>query len=190
MAAQKSKLKPTQNPRQAWLSIVLVLIVSGLFAFIVLPKINPGGSSSGKEGQQAPDFALDVIHAGDPGSRFRLSDQKGKPVVLDFWASWCGPCRQQAPIIDAFARKHERDDVVVVGVATDDRRGDAQAMADKLGLGYPSVYDTGSSVAGEYRVRALPTLVVVDVSGKISAVRTRVVSASELEELLADARAP
>lgn len=176
---------PTSNPKQAWVTLVLVLVVSGLFGLIVLPRI--GKKESNLVGLAAPDFALEVIHGGDPGNRLRLSDQLGKPVVLDFWASWCGPCRQQVPIIDAFAKAHESD-VVVVGVNTDDRREDAVSYARSNALSYGVVFDDGSTAAQAYGVRALPTLVVVDVKGKVSAVRTRVVRRDELEELVAAAR--
>ncbi|MCA9593421.1 MAG: TlpA family protein disulfide reductase [Myxococcales bacterium] len=179
------KLKPTSNVKQAWVLGLLVVIVSGLFGLIVLPRI--GREKSAMEGLTAPDFALEVIHGGDPGNRIRLSDQIGKPVVMDFWASWCKPCREQAPIIDAFAKAHP-DDVVTMGINTDDRREDAIAYAKSAGLSYPAVFDEGSKVASTYGVRALPTLVVIDTKGRIFKMHTRVTEREELEKMVADAK--
>ncbi len=179
------KLKPTSNVKQAWVLGLLVVTVSGLFGLIVLPYV--GRQKSAMEGLAAPDFALEVIHGGDQGNRMRLSDQIGKPVVIDFWASWCKPCREQAPIIDAFAKAHV-DDVVVMGVNTDDRREDAIAYAKSAALSYPAVFDEGSKVATAYGVRALPTLVVVDTKGRIFKMHTRVIERGELEKLAAEAK--
>ncbi|MEZ4219580.1 MAG: redoxin domain-containing protein [Polyangiaceae bacterium] len=177
------KLKQTQNPRQAWITLAMAVVVSALFAFIVLPRI--GNKAQSLEGLAAPDFALEVIHGGDPGNRIRLSDLQGKVVVLDFWASWCGPCKQQIPILDAFAQAHS--EVSIVGVNTDDRREDAVAYAKSQGLSYPAVFDKASKVASAYGVRGLPTMVVVSPKGQIVAVRSRVVPKAELAELVGGA---
>jgi thiol-disulfide isomerase/thioredoxin len=177
-----SKLKETQNPRQAWTTLLLVIAVSAFFAFIVLPYIRP---KSPLEGVAAPDFALGVIHGGDVNSRIRLSDLRGKTVILDFWASWCGPCRVQAPIVDTIARRHESaGDVVVVGVSTSDERNAAIQFARGANLSYPMVFDDGNRVAAAYSVTGLPTLVIVDQAGKIVSVRRSVVREPELEELI------
>lgn len=181
-----SRLKPTTNPRQAWISIVLVLVVSGLFGLLVLPRLGPrqGGQL---EGLAAPDFALELISGGEVGNRIRLSNLAGKAVVLDFWASWCGPCREQAPIVDAAFRKHPGGEVVFVGVNTGDQREDALKFVRAHGIGYPIAFDEGDRVAAAYGARALPTMVVIDKHGKISAVRSRVVRAAELDDLVAGA---
>ncbi len=177
------KKKPTQNPRQAWITLAMVLVVSGLFGLIVLPRI--GGKTSKLEGLAAPDFALEVIHGGDAGNRIRLSDLQGKPVVVDFWASWCGPCKKQIPILDQLAK--DRPDIHVIGVNTDDRREDAVNYAKSKGLSYPAVFDEASKVATAYGVRGLPTMVLVSAQGQIVAVRSRVVPREEIEQLVASA---
>jgi thiol-disulfide isomerase/thioredoxin len=181
-----AKLKETTNPRQAWTTLLLVIAVSAFFAFVVLPYVRP---KSPLEGIAAPDFALSVIHGGDAGSRIRLSDLRGKTVILDFWASWCGPCRAQAPIVDTVARRHEAaGDVVVVGVSTSDERDAAIRFAQGANLSYPMVFDDSNRVAAAYSVTGLPTLIIVDKSGKIVAVRRSVVRERELEELVGQAR--
>jgi cytochrome c biogenesis protein CcmG, thiol:disulfide interchange protein DsbE len=178
------KLKQTTNVKQAWVTVALVLGVSLLFGWIVLPQIRPG---SGMAGKPAPDFTLEVISGGEPGSRIKLSDLRGKAVVLDFWASWCIPCKEQVPIIDGFARAYEGKDVVVVGVNTSDDRADALGFLKGRNLGYPSVLDADGRVAMAYGVRGLPTLLVLDRQGRITEVRTGVVPRRELEALVGKA---
>jgi cytochrome c biogenesis protein CcmG, thiol:disulfide interchange protein DsbE len=183
MAKPSDQLKQTTDPRQAWLTLGLVIGVSVLFAFVILPYMRP---KSKLEGGPAPDFALPVIHQGEAGNRVRLSDLRGKRVVLDFWASWCGPCREQAPILNALAQRHEAaGDLVVVGVNTSDEKDSAIQFARSANLAYVSVFDEGNRVAAAYSVTGLPTLVVVDEAGKIVAVRRNVVRQKELDQLVA-----
>jgi cytochrome c biogenesis protein CcmG/thiol:disulfide interchange protein DsbE len=181
-----SDSKSRTDVRQAWTVAALVLGVSLLFGLVILPKV--GTSDAKLVGSLAPDFALPVISGGAEGNRLRLSDLKGKPVLLDFWASWCGPCRAQAPVLQAFAQRHA-DAAIVVGVNTSDDRVDAEAFLKSQGLSYTSVFDESGSVARAYSATTLPTLVAVDTTGRIAAVRRRLVSASELEQLLEDASA-
>jgi thiol-disulfide isomerase/thioredoxin len=181
-----TKLKETTNPKQAWVTLALVVGVTAFFLFVILPYMRP---KSPLEGAGAPDFALPVIHGGEPGNRIRLSDLRGKTVILDFWASWCAPCRAQAPIIDKLAREHEAaDDLVVVGVNTSDEHEAALQFARSQNLSYPMVYDEQNRVAAAYKVTGLPTLIVVDKTGKIVTVRSSVVRKKELEELVERAR--
>lgn len=180
------KGSPTYNPKQAWTTALLVAGVSLFFGVVVLPYLSP--SKSELVGKAAPDFALNVIHGGEPGNRIRLSDLKGKAVVLDFWASWCQACRAQAPIVDRVAREAESSEVMVVGVNTGDSMPDAVRFAQQSGLSFVSVFDD-KGVADAFGVRELPTLVVVDKQGRVSAFRTRVVKESELKRLVEEATA-
>ncbi len=174
------QLKPTKNPRQAWLLIALVLGISAFFGLVIVPYIRP---KPAQMKGRAPDFVLPVIVNGDPGSRLKLSDLVGKAVVLDFWASWCEPCREQAPIIDSVARENKGKDVIFAGVNTGDQREPAVRFAQSRGLGYPVVFDPDGKVADAYKVQTLPTLVVINRAGDIIAVHHGILSAHQLEQL-------
>jgi cytochrome c biogenesis protein CcmG/thiol:disulfide interchange protein DsbE len=181
----REKIKPTTNVRQAWLSIALVIGLSLFFGLVLLPHY--GGKKTSLEGIAAPDFNLEVISGGPEGNRVHLASLQGKAVVLDFWASWCAPCRQQAPIVEALARAHTGNDLMVVGVNTSDDKDDAVTFVRSQNLAYTMVFDEGSRVANGYQVRELPTLVVIGKSGKIRAIRARVVKKDELEQLVSEA---
>ena len=177
-----TKRKPTSSPRQAWVTLALVIATSLVFGLVVLPKMG-GGPSSKLVGLPAPDFNLELLSGGAEGNRIQLSSLVGKAVVLDFWASWCGPCRKQAPIVEAFSGAHSAQDVVVVGVNTSDDKNEALGYLKSKSLSYAMAFDEGGRVASAYGVRNLPTMVIVGKSGKITAVRQSVVRAGELEEL-------
>src|SRR5262249_42460598 len=162
-------------------SLAALGVIAILFGLIALPRLSP---RSKNEGHAATDFTLEVIHGGDPGNRIRLSDLLGKAVILDFWASWCVPCREQMPIVDQIAQRHPDKDLVVVGISTNDIRDDAVTFLRSSTTSYASVFDENSRVGAAYGVRALPTLVVVDRKGRVSAQRTGVLREAELEELV------
>jgi cytochrome c biogenesis protein CcmG, thiol:disulfide interchange protein DsbE len=194
------------------LAVALLLV-----SFAALPRLLGGASGGGVAGKEAPDFTVDlVLNPADalapvtigtsipseaataasenalaasnlPSPKMTLSALRGKAVVLDFWATWCGPCKAEAPILNGIAKRYRGRDVVVVGVNTDDGAGNAAAFAQSRGLVFPIAYDGDSSAARAYGVTALPTLVVVSKTGKIVAVRTGLTSDTELDELIKEA---
>ena len=171
--------------KRAWPSVALVIGLALFFGLVVLPRY--GSKQDAEAGKPAPDFVLPVIWGGEAGNRIRLSNLSGKAVVLDFWASWCGPCKTQANIVDQIARRYESRDVTVIGINTGDSREAALAFLQSRALSYPSLLDDDAAVAGAYRVRQLPTLVVIDTQGRIVAVRRRLVREKELAELVDEA---
>src|SRR5688572_26033767 len=140
-----AELKRTRDYRQAWLSLAALVAITAMFVFVIMPLTGRDRKNS-RISQIAPDFSLEVVHRGDPGNRIRLSTLQGKAVVLDFWASWCGPCREQMPIMERVARRFEARDVVVVGVNTSDSRTDALTFLRGGGTSYASVFDEDGRV--------------------------------------------
>jgi thiol-disulfide isomerase/thioredoxin len=156
--------------------------------FALLPRV----FSHKTVGRDAPDFALPIVanaaalKTGAP--LLRLSELRGQAVLLDFWATWCGPCRAEAPIVDRVSRRWRDRGVVVVGVDTDGPdQGDPRAFAMSHGLTYPIVQDGAGGTSRSYDVDSLPTLVVVSPSGKVVAVRTGVTDDGELDRLIRQA---
>jgi cytochrome c biogenesis protein CcmG/thiol:disulfide interchange protein DsbE len=163
--------------------VLVVLALAAGFAFV--PRITNGcGKAAANE--PAPDFTATVVaNPLEPAqTSLTLSALRGHPVVLDFWATWCGPCQAEAPIVNAISQRYKDKGLVVIGVNTSDAEGLAARFAAKKGLLFPIVYDEGNAIANKYRADSLPTLVVVSKEGKIVAVRQGVTSDADLERLV------
>jgi thiol-disulfide isomerase/thioredoxin len=164
---------------------IAFVVLAMLVGFAVLPRLFRPPQSA-LVGKDAPDFSLLVVLNGGDKPNLTLSELQGKPVILDFWATWCGPCQAEAPILDKIAQRYRDKGLVVVGVNTSDAPGRAKPWAWTHHISFPIVYDP-DDVAPKYGVENLPTLVVVSKTGKVMAVRTGVTSDAELERLVAAA---
>ena len=102
-----------RSPETPWFTAGLVLFAAGLFGWVVLPRLAP---------KAAPDFVLSRLGPGGVVSpeKVRLSDLEGKAVILDFWASWCMPCRAEMPVVDRVAKAHGSRGLVTLGVLSGD----------------------------------------------------------------------
>jgi cytochrome c biogenesis protein CcmG, thiol:disulfide interchange protein DsbE len=179
---------PDAPPRTAPRSLVMVAILVAGFA--LLPRAVHAMFKSG-EGAAAPPFTLTLLArdgagvAGQP--TLSLDELRGKVIVLDFWASWCGPCQLEAPLVNKIAQRFKDRGVVAVGVNTSDKPATARAWALSKGLTFPIVEDGDDAIARAYGVDSLPTLVVISRSGKIMATRTGVTDDAELDALVRQA---
>lgn len=119
------------------------------------------GTSSQLVGAPAPDFKLDLLD----GQRFTLSEQKGRVVVLDFWATWCGPCLQAMPMIDEAVEKFDSQDVMLVAVNLQETPDQIKATLKRLGLDPIVALDIDGVAAARYQANAIPQTVVIDRKG-------------------------
>lgn len=114
----------------------------------------------------APPFALPSLV--DEESVIRLSDHRGTPVVLNFWASWCAPCRKEMPVL-AQVSAELAGRVDFVGIDHQDRREDALALLREAGVSYPTAFDPAGGAARDYELRGMPTTVFIDADGRVLA---------------------
>jgi peroxiredoxin len=135
-------------------------------------------------GQLAPDFEMQF---GD-GSRSRLSDWMGKPVVLNFWATWCAPCREEMPEFVAAYDRYQDDGLVIVGVNAQEAASQAAEFMAEYGVDFPVALDTRGDVQQLYNVRGLPTTVFIDREGRIVERWAGLLTEPLLEEFLAEIR--
>jgi len=120
-------------------------------------------ASSGMEGQPAPDFAL----KSSTGENLRLSEYRGDVVMINFWATWCGPCRQEMPLLDELYSRYQRVGFNLLGVNIDDDSRRAMQMIEELGVNFPVLFDARKEVSKLYKVDAMPVTVIVDREGKV-----------------------
>ena len=111
----------------------------------------------------APDFTL----KSSTGENVRLAEQRGQVVMLNFWASWCGPCRQEMPLLDGIAKKYGKMGFALYGVNVEEDNTDAKKMLKDLGVSFPILFDTESKLSGLYSVDAMPTSVIIDKKGMV-----------------------
>ena len=142
--------------------VLAVGLVALLLALLVW-KLARGSGNEAKIGHPAPNFSLRRIDR--PGT-LQLASLRGKVVVLNFWASWCYPCKQEAPALAA-AAKHYGNRVVVLGVDVNDFAGDARKFARKYGLRYPLVHDNHNVTSPKYGLTGLPETFFIDRTGKL-----------------------
>src|SRR5262249_47112041 len=109
-------------------------------------------------GKPAAEFELELVD----GKKFQLAEQKGKIVVLDFWASWCGPCLQAIPQVDTVAREFAHEDVVLVAVNLEETAEQVTAALQRLRLSPIAALDRNGRVAEKYGVTAIPQTVIID----------------------------
>lgn len=130
------------------------------YGFTIEPKYIPTPLIA----KQAPSFTLTLFD----GSVLRLEDLRGKVVFLNFWASWCPPCRAEARTLEAMWRKYREQGVVFVGVNIQDKEESARAFLDEFGITYPNGLDRGARIAIEYGVWGLPETFFIDRDGRIT----------------------
>ncbi|MEO8539732.1 MAG: TlpA disulfide reductase family protein [bacterium] len=148
------------------------------------PNTGPLDPNRPKEGETAPDFAL--VDARDPSKVVKLSDYRGKAVILNWFASWCDPCKNEIPEFQA-AQAKLGDELVVLGVDYLEHPSDATGILDKLGATYPAVLDGSGSVAEHYRVTYMPTTFFIDKDGVLQVIKTGEVHEDALVTFLAKA---
>ena len=163
----------------------LVGLAVGL-AFFNVPERAPAGEGESLApgvaafvGSQAPDFELASLD----GDLVRLSELRGKVVLLNFWATWCSPCRVEMPDLQERARRWP-DRLAVVGVDFDEPEADVRAFRDELGLTFPLVLDPGARVQELYRIVGYPTSVFIDEGGFVRIQHVGLMSPEQLDDYL------
>ena len=135
----------------------------------------------GRGGRSAPAFSLPSL--ADENVTIALADFSGMPVVVNFWASWCVPCRREMPALEALHQEFAGR-VAFVGVNHQDQRDEALALLAETGISYPSVHDPKGDVALDYELFGMPTTVFVTADGRIAGRHTGELTEADLRDAL------
>src|SRR5580658_7697290 len=134
-----------QEERTSGLTIAIV-VLAVITGFTLLPRLFP--SAGALAGKDAPDISFSMVaNAPAGGANVSMSDLRGRAVLLDFWATWCGPCQKEAPIVERISHRYGDQGLSVIGVNTSDEAGSAAPFAKSHHLTYPIAYDEGQRVA-------------------------------------------
>jgi len=132
----------------------VLLTAAGLVGTSAAAAIGPGA---------APDFTLRSLD----GRNLRLHEQRGQVVMVNFWATWCGPCRQEMPHLNRLHEKYRASGFVLLGVNIDDDTRKAADLARSMGLTFPVLFDTDKAVTRRWDLGAMPSTVLIDRDGRV-----------------------
>lgn len=200
-AAAATDTSPAPTPRERaprrWWIVAVVATLAGVLGGIGITQIvrasntlhatsnqiftSTGGIFDKENGQAAPSWSLPGLR--DPSATVTLSQFAGKPVVLNFWASWCPPCRKEMPALAATARRLQGN-VAFVGIDTNDQHGAALSFASQTGVKYPLAFDPHASAANNYGVYGLPTTFFISAQGKLLGRQVGGMTAQRLDQLI------
>jgi cytochrome c biogenesis protein CcmG/thiol:disulfide interchange protein DsbE len=149
-------------------SLVNVVLLVVFLTQLLTPA--PKTSSDPLVGHPAPDFSLTLLHPQNNTSMLSLSELKGRPVVLNFWASWCAPCKEELPLLEQTWRQLQAQgtDVVFLGIDFQEARSDAASFLQGYHITYPIVLDGDGAVTLKYGMTALPQTVFINRAGEIA----------------------
>jgi len=174
---------------RAALGLLVIVLLGVLVAQACTPSSQAvGGGGQGDTvgvdvGEMAPDFALTDLE----GNPFRLSDLRGKVVFINFWATWCPPCRAEMPEIEAIYQEYKDKGVVVIGVDVLETEDEVRQFVQRGGYSWTFVIDKTGEVAASYGIAAIPTSFFIDREGIIKAVNIGAMTKRAMETKLAEA---
>lgn len=177
-----SHSRPAPASRFTWMLLMLGALLLGS-AWILYAREEPGTTSvaglteAPAVGYLAPDFSLPSL----TGDSFSLSASRGQPVVLNFWATWCPPCRVEIPHFQEASTTYNGQ-VLIVGVDDGEPRERVAPFAQEMGITYPVPLDGDSEVSRRYRVNSLPTTFFIDADGVIQHIQIGLVNEAMLQE--------
>ena len=141
--------------RSALLALVALVALTSTFTVPAMASVQVA--------TQAPDFTLHAM----TGPNTRLQELRGQVVMVNFWATWCGPCRQEMPHLNRLHEKYSRAGFTLLGINVDDDPRNAAAVAAKLGIQFPVLLDTDKKVSNQYDLQAMPSTYLIDRDGKV-----------------------
>ncbi|MDW8064321.1 MAG: redoxin domain-containing protein [Anaerolineae bacterium] len=165
-----------------WIGLAAVVVFLALLGWAFVER----GRTAPARGP-APDFTLPLYEGYDGGlgiREFRLQDWRGRVVVINFWASWCKPCEEEAALLEALWRKYRDRGVIFVGVDYLDAPSAAMGYLQRFQITYPNGLDVGTRISRLYRITGVPETFVVDPQGQVVFYKAAPIWPGELEAVI------
>lgn len=157
------------------MSLIAVAAVVGLLVYGLQSK----GGHSLAVGDPAPAVRLPKLEGGGEGS---LAGYRGRWVLVNFWASWCPPCREEAPALEVFQKQHGNAEFTILGIDSNDLSDDGRAFVDRYGISYPQLRDGQGSAARDYGTSGFPESFLVNPKGRVRLMWAGPVTLGDLNE--------
>lgn len=181
---------PPQKPvsqkhgrRKTFIVGIVILVNVGLLAFLLIQLLTPAPPPSDPiVGHPAPNFSLTGLGPAAAKSTLSLSDFKGKAIVLNFWASWCAPCKEELPLLENMWKQMQAQgkDVIFVGIDYQESSSTAASFLQQNGVTYPAALDASGSVASKYNIASLPDTFFINRNGTVVSKELREITAQVL----------
>lgn len=170
--------------RRILIFCVVSIVNVGLVALILTQLLTPAPHvvSDPLIGHPAPDFSLAMLRPDTGKSTLSLSNFKGKPIVLNFWASWCAPCKEEAPLLENTWKQAQArgKDVVILGIDFQDSNNASLSFLQSYSITYPTALDADGSVASTFGVTSLPQTIFINRNGMVTSREPRELTAQVL----------
>ena len=187
-ASVKESVRKNKRKRRIVIFCVVSMLNVGLLALILTQLLTPATHSvlDPLVGHQAPNFSLEMLHSDFGKSALSLSNFKGKPIVLNFWASWCQPCKDELPLLENAWKQlqAQKKDIVFLGIDFQESSSDATSFLQQYGITYLAGLDINGSIASKYRVTSLPQTIFISRDGSITSREPQELTAQELSRNL------
>ena len=181
--------------KRGWILLGTVIPILAFIALLAWASFKSGGNPGGLgvnndfgqvkvEVEAARDFTLELLNDPLPDDTVNLAQLRGKVVMLDFWASWCGPCRIEAPALTQVYQEYHGDDVEFIGIDIWDGRLDAMGHIERFGVLYPNGIDSKGTIAIDYGVKGIPEKIFIGRDGVVAKKFVGPISAQALRSVL------
>ncbi len=165
-APVQESVQKNKRRRRILIFCVVSLLNVGLLVLLLTQLLTPAPKSESDPlvGHAAPNFSLAILRPHSRQSALALSNFKGKPVVLNFWASWCTPCKEELLLLESTWKRMQAQgkDVVFLGIDFQEKNSDAASFLQLYGITYPTVLDADGSVALKYGITSLPDNIFIN----------------------------
>ena len=178
--SRKEQIASRRRQEKIRNTLMLVLgggMILGALVWIVIASLNSPNIVPARVGASVGDFSLTDV----TGKNVRLSDYKGKPILINAWATWCPPCKAEMPLLNQYYQAHAKDGFVLLAVNAGDTKDVTASFVDQNGLAFPVLLDPGSQLLDQLAIRSFPTSVLIGKDGKVKSIHVGMFTQESLE---------